>query len=141
MTMVNRFNELCKLAEIAHMGIAKMKKEIERANTVVDVELIIRINVIKTQEDTEKVTRASLREEAADGIIPPKNGGTFQTGGEHGAGCEEYCKKMNFRTVEEVNKEAEKILNGDEEHINKCAFKTKDGKCIRRIKSCVYTQN
>lgn len=111
MTKVRTFNELAKLSNIIAKTIAQIKNDINKGEpkTVDEVELIYWRRLSELQEETEDVIRASLREEAADGILPPKNGGSSQTGGEHGAG---WIKAMNFRTVDEVEREAEEILNG-----------------------------
>lgn len=132
MTKVINFKEIAMFSEIN----AKTTEEVLdafKATTWQDVAMNIHRAIIRHQREIYEVFKASLREEAADGIIPPKNGGSLKAGGEHGAGIEQgpcglRCgSKMNIRkgVREQIFVACPHIVDGNQ--------------CEKRKRECAYT--
>lgn len=132
MTKVINFKEMAMFSEINAKTVEEVLKAF-KSETWYEVATKINREIIKHQEATYEVFKASLREEAADGIIPPKNGGSSQTGGEHGAGEEDRC---GMKTGQKFN-----IRNGlQEKVIVACKHIINGNKCKKNNKECVFTR-
>lgn len=142
MTRVKKFSEFAKLAEILGRTIEEIKRDINkgRPKSIDEIESIFWNRLSDLQDETEDVIRASLQEEAADGIIPPKNGGSFQNGGEHGAekmrrfvGKDGEIKVIGCPLVYKYTPDIYEMKS-------KCNNR-ENGICMVINKKCVYTQN